>query len=209
MKKTKKVSAKKVESQNPKYVLDRTMHFGYLKQTFSIGTIFEVDFENKSASSEGVKFDDIRDVEICVRKGWLRPYSESEKEKIDAIAKSINVNVEKAFSKKIPAEMKVVKSDDDLMEREYKIENRFAKKPVDNSKPKSLDVLKETNTKTIRGIEVITQEDTQLARQLNAEIITSAKPLNSKVVTAKDSKSVEEKLVERKKLIEQNRKKTV
>ena len=197
---------KKNENTVERYILDRTMHFGFLKETFRVGNVFDVDFTGKSMSVEGVKYEDVRDATICVRKGWLKPYSQKEKERISGI--------EVSFPKAKPAKMLIVKSDSDLMEREIKIVDRF-KKP-EAKKKGDMTVVRENTGDSIRGITVVRQsDDSGLAQQLNAEVMfpaTSSLNRNVKVATkpvgksAVDEEVVKQKLAERKKQVESARK---
>ena len=203
---------KKNESTVEKYILDRTMHFGFLKETFRVGNVFDVDFTGKCMSVEGVKYEDVRDATICIRKGWLKPYSQKEKERISVISDSIDKSIETSFPKAKPAKMLVVKSDSDLMEREIKIVDRF-KKP-EAKKKGDMTVVREDTGDSIRGITVVRQsDDSGLAQQLNAEVMfpaTSSLNKNVKVATkpvAKvDEVAVKQKLAERKQQVELARK---
>jgi len=65
------------------YILTRTMHFGYLKETFGRGAVIQFNPENRRVVIDGRRFDDYRDVEILKRqamknpdKPWIIQYSD-------------------------------------------------------------------------------------------------------------------------------------
>ena len=66
-----------------KYVLTRQAHFGYTKQSYVGGTIITVNYDENNYTANGTVFNDLRDVNIAVRAGFLDAFSDSDKEKID------------------------------------------------------------------------------------------------------------------------------
>ena len=140
-----------------KFILTvKEMHLGFVKETFRAGAVIELDEVNKRLIVDGRKFEDTRDLDVLRRQAikdpahaWIVPYSE---EAMDAIR---NRPVRAAAPQKPrPGEgMKVVKSDEDLVEpidiRDTQIsrKNNEAKEAARN-KPKSdkLEVIRGDET---------------------------------------------------------------
>lgn len=205
--KVKKATENVVEQTTQKYILDRTMHFGSIKTTFKIGSVFEINRDDRMMRVDGVKFEDIRDAETCIRHGWMLPYNEKEQKKIDVMAKTLDKAIETRFARTKPAKMEIIKSDTDLMERVITIpENhreRQKREASEKVKQNSLKVIGETEGDSIRGLKVYRQsDDADIARQLNAEHLGT--PLNKtvKVANGKKNSEVEKQLMDRKIQIE-------
>lgn len=188
-----------------KFIMDRAMHFGCIKVSFKIGQVFEIDFNERMMRVDGATYTDIRDAEICIKKGWMKPYTEEAEKKIKVMEVKINKNFEDDFPKKNKQVMKIIHSDADLMEREIKIPETIRQKQQRESNDKSkLNVVREVQGEDIRGLTVLrNSDDADIAAQLNAEHLT---PLNTPVKVAKivkaDEAKVKQNLEARKKAIE-------
>jgi len=100
------------------YILTRSMHLGYLKETFGRGAVIQSDPENRKLTVEGRRFDDVRDVEILKRQAfknpdepWIVQYSD---EALAAIRGDLD-EPEPAVPARVPngEGMPVVQSDED------------------------------------------------------------------------------------------------
>ena len=202
--KTKKQNRK---SNVDKYILDRTMHFGFLKTSFRIGTVFEIDRTDKKMKSDGVEYADVRDAEICLRRGWLKPYSEDEQAKIRSMAESLEKTIDRDFPKMKKKKMEVVQSDEDTMQRVITIPETGRQRQQREAKAQGekMQVVREMRGEDIRGLQVLRQsDDNDIAKQLNAEYLA---PLNKNAKIARPVKEkedvVKKRLAERKKQLEQ------
>ena len=86
------------------YTLLQTMHLGYCKDTFPAGSKIEHHVDDDMLVINGRPFDDTRDLNILLRKGWVSDYDEEVSEVL--IAKS---EARKPKRKKMP----VVEADED------------------------------------------------------------------------------------------------
>lgn len=65
------------------YILTRSMHLGYIKETFGRGSVLSFNPQTRSLTIDGRRFDDYRDLEILKRQAqkspnapWVIPFSE-------------------------------------------------------------------------------------------------------------------------------------
>lgn len=120
-----------------KWVLNREVHLGFIKETFQPGTVLEVDTINQVLCANGREFKDIRDIEILQRLDFLEPYSVAQVKAIIKTAASSDSQRLRDLEKE-PRDkqryMEVVKSDADLMGKEIDI--RYTKTPKKEAKVK-------------------------------------------------------------------------
>lgn len=77
------------------YILNGSVHFGFLKQTFGSGTIFDVDTEVGKFVHAGKEYSDLRDIEIGIRAGFLKELTAKSQEQV----KNTNDRQDRAFNK--------------------------------------------------------------------------------------------------------------
>ena len=65
-----------------KFILTRTLHLGFVKDTFRAGAVIEHDEDRGVLIIDGRKFDDTRDLDILLRHDWIVPYDEEVLEKM-------------------------------------------------------------------------------------------------------------------------------
>lgn len=100
------------------YILTKSMHLGYLKETFGRGAVIKFDPRNRKLTIEGRQFDDVRDIEILKRQAvknpdrpWIVQYSD---EVLAAIRGELD-EPEEAVPRRAPngEGMPIVQSDED------------------------------------------------------------------------------------------------
>lgn len=103
---------------NQKWLLNRGMHLGFVKETFAAGTVIE-KIDNKLVI-DGKPYETTKDLDILIRHNWAEPYSDARKEQLTA-----QLAVKKVIPKIRPEEeeivkktrnMEVIESDQDLNE---------------------------------------------------------------------------------------------
>ncbi len=107
------------EVTTEKWILNKSMHLGYIKDSFAKGVVIEHFIEEKSLLIDGRRFNEIRDLTILKRQTgknpndpWVLPFSEEAIEV--AQATSVPVVKPKPIQNKTE-KMNVVKCDDDVM----------------------------------------------------------------------------------------------
>jgi len=94
-----------------KFILTRTLHLGFVKDTFRAGAVIEHHDDRDMLVIDGRRFNDTRDLDILQRHGWIVPYDEEVLEEFRSAAPA-----PVAKPKPKPGEgMQVVQSDEDLM----------------------------------------------------------------------------------------------
>lgn len=66
-----------------KYVFDKSIYLGLLKKSFNAGDVIEMD-EN-CVIINGEQINDLRDVKICVKKGYIIPFEDSRFDKVEEL----------------------------------------------------------------------------------------------------------------------------
>ena len=115
-----KMSEEKVV-KTEKWVLNKSMHLGYVRDSFSKGVIIEHFIEEKYLMIDGRRFEEIRDLVILKNQvvknpndPWVLPFSEEAIEE----AKSTSIPVVKPKpAQKVQDKMEVIKCDVDLMDQ--------------------------------------------------------------------------------------------
>ena len=100
------------------YILTRSMHLGYLKETFGRGALIQFNPETRKVIIDGRRFDDYRDVEILKRQAIKNPHDPfiiqySEEALQDMLGESMEP--EPAVPQRVPNNegMPIVQSDED------------------------------------------------------------------------------------------------
>lgn len=142
-----------------KFVLVRKeLHLGYVKETFRAGAVLEHDEEKHILIVDGRKFNDTRDLEVLKRQAdnnpdnpWILPWSE------DAVQMARD-SIPKVVSKIKPRPgegMKVIKSDEDLMDDPIDIKNTQVSKNKAAEKIAARTKVKTDGMEVIRGDESV------------------------------------------------------
>lgn len=142
-----------------KFVLVRKeLHLGYVKETFRAGAVIEHDEEKHVLVVDGRKFTDCRDLEVLKRQAennpdnpWIVPWSEKAVKEAKA---SFPIPEQKRKPK--PGEnMKVVRSDEDLMDTDIDIRDTQVSKKNAAAKQAARDKVKTHGMEIIRGDETV------------------------------------------------------
>lgn len=67
-----------------KYVFSKSIYLGFLKKNFNAGDVIELNETNFTCNEE--KINDLRDIKICIRKGYVVPFEGS---KFDSLQEDI------------------------------------------------------------------------------------------------------------------------
>ena len=153
-----------------KYVMTRTMHLGYIKQTLRAGTIIEHDEAKGTLKIEGQTYENTNDLTILKNHDWAEPYSakKAKEYKEQAVqeekAKEENIPEEK---KEKPKKMSVVNSDID--EHDTIDISHTKKANRDAAKQAEQEALK---PKEVQGMEIIKGDETleERVRRLQTSI---------------------------------------
>jgi len=149
-----------------KFILTvKELHFGFVKETFRVGTVIEHDEVNKRLIIDGRKFDDVRDLDILKRqaiknpdKSWIIPFSD---ENLQQVLATRPVRAE-APKKPRPGEnMKIVKSDSDLTEP-IDIRDTQISKRNNEAKEAARQRVKSDKLEVIRGDESVEERIARL-----------------------------------------------
>ena len=118
-----------------KWILTQPMHLGFIRDGFRAGAVIEHHEQDDKLVIDGRTFDTAKDLEILKKHNWVVPFTEDALEDIQggvavAVAEDDEVNIKGTG-------MKIVKSDEDLMEREIDISHTKPepKEPVDKNAP--------------------------------------------------------------------------
>ena len=156
------------KDKTEKYILNAQVHFGSLKTSVRKGTIIVVDRKNKTVEINGVPHDNISDIDLGIKAGYVIPYVEGETE-VDSTIK-VSKKVQELQDKK----MEVHKSDMDVMPKEIDISD--TKKEVRDAKRKqereklTVSYEKQDDTES-RGLKVVANEATGLKADTPKEIM--------------------------------------
>jgi len=71
-----------VDDRPAEWILSSGMHFGLVNKGFAVGTRFTVDWANRQmrCESDGIIYENIKDLEIAIRLGSAEPYGEEDGE---------------------------------------------------------------------------------------------------------------------------------
>lgn len=110
------------------YILTSQVHFGSLKTSVAKGTKIVVDRKSKAVEINGVKRDNIADIDLGIKAGYLVPFVEG-KTVVDT-----KVRISPKAQEKRNKKMEVQQSDEDVMPRDIDISD--TKKEVRDAKRK-------------------------------------------------------------------------
>ena len=169
-----------------KYVLTRQAHFGYTKQSYVGGTIITVNYDENNYTANGVVFNDLRDVNIAVRAGFLDAFSDSVKEKIDkkiTKQKKIHEKLIEGKKEKLP-KMEVIKSDEDLIEP---IPIKSKEEVKEDNKNQKMEIISENSDDTARGMTVVRSQTNELEESSQGTVVAVIGSESSSVSTSAKS----------------------
>lgn len=142
-----------------KFVLVRKeLHLGFIKETFRAGAVLEHDEEKHILVVDGRKFSDVRDLEVLKRQAaknpddsWIVPWSE------DAVKEAKESYPAPEPKRKLkPGEgMKVVRSDEDLMDTDIDIRDTQVSKKNAAAKVAAKEKVRTHGMEIIRGDETV------------------------------------------------------
>lgn len=153
-----------------KYVLTRQAHFGYTKQSYVGGTVIEVNFDANRYTANGATFEDLRDINIALRAGFLDAFSKETKKKVDDEVKKHEEfhNKITESKKEKPQKMEVIKSDEDLIEP-IPIESK--KNEELKEEKKEMEIIKENSDDTARGMTVLRSQPQELEESSQGTVV--------------------------------------
>jgi len=145
---------------NEKFILTRReLHFGHAKETFRAGAVIEVDEVHGKLIVDGRHFPDIRDVDILKRQAeqdpdnaWIVPYS---KAALEEIRNSQPASASKPKKPRPGEGMKIVQSDEDLMDTDIDISDTQVSKIKAAEKLADKAKVKKNGMEVIRGDETV------------------------------------------------------
>ena len=121
-----------------KYLLCKSMHLGFIKESFTAGTTIER--KGGKLHIGGTVYDCTKDLDILLRHELAKPYSPKLEEEIKGSSVKVLAG-EKTAKEPTATGMKVVKSDEDLMDKGIDI--KYTKKAkVEKVKTDKLPVIK-------------------------------------------------------------------
>lgn len=146
------------------YILKSQVHFGSLRTSVPKGTKIVLDRENKTVEINGAVHDNVNDIEIGIRAGYVIPFVEGET-KVDTTVRISPKAKEK--NKKL----EVRQSDMDVMPKEIDISD--TKKEVRDAKRKNgkMAVSYEEDKKDSRGLKVVKNEATGMKADTQDDIL--------------------------------------
>ena len=149
------------------YILKNQIHFGALKFSVSKGLKLFVDRENKKVIINGREYDNVSEVDLCIRSGFIIPFIEGETN-VESVAKISQKAAEKRLIK-----MEVEKSDLDNMSRDIDISDTKKEVREANRKNAKLEVIRENEAEESRGLKVITnnKKETVLSADSNEKVM--------------------------------------
>lgn len=135
------------------YVLKSVVHFGSLKVSVAKGTKIFVNRDKNEVDINGVVHNNVNEVDMCVRAGFIIPFVEGETE-IDNSVK-ISPKAEEKNKKKYTVE----KSDIDKMGEEINIADTKKEVRDEQRKAKKMEVIRERESEEeSHGLKVITND---------------------------------------------------
>ena len=136
-----------MSKKNEKYVLKSQVHFGSLKTSVPKGTVVEIDRDRKVVVFNGVEHENVNEVDMMIRAGYIIPYVEG----MDASSAG-----QKAKEPVQEAKLDVRKSDIYSLSQEIDISGTKKEVREQQRKAAKLEVIKEEKSEeTSRGIPVV------------------------------------------------------
>ena len=146
------------------YILNSQVHFGSLKTSVPKGTKVVLDREARTVEINGAVHDNISDIEIGIRAGYVIPFVEG-KTKVDA---TVRISPK---AKERQQKMEVHQSDLDVMPREIDISS--TKKEVRDAKRRERMTVsyEKSGDSEERGMKVVAPESTVVKADTQEEIL--------------------------------------
>ena len=147
------------------YILKSQVHFGSLKTSVPKGTKIVLDRSAKTVEINGVEHDNVNDIELGIKAGYVIPFVDGET-KVDTTVKISPKALEKQ------QKMEVHKSDLDVMPKEIDISD--TKKSVREAKRKSEKMTVSYEKKEeaeARGLKVVKNDATGVKADTQEEIL--------------------------------------
>jgi len=140
------------KEKQEKWVMNRSMHLGYIRESFSAGTVIIHYLDKDEMKIDGRMYDCTKDLIILKSNDWVAKYSK------DAVEVATNEEIEKNATiqkspesedalKKQQNHMEVIRSDEDLMTRIIDISHT---KKIKEEKSDSLEVVRGDETAEVR-----------------------------------------------------------
>ena len=148
------------------YILKSQVHFGSLKTSVPKGTKIVLDRSNRTVEINGAMHDNVSDIELGIRAGYVIPFVDGET-KVDTTVK-ISPKAQERQKK-----LEVHQSDLDVMPKEIDISD--TKNEVREAKRKSasrMTVSYEKDEPETRGMKVVKNEATGLEANTQEEILS-------------------------------------
>ena len=158
-----------------KLILTKTLHLGFVKDTFAAGSVIEHDEERDVLTINGRRFDDTRDLDILRRHNWIIPYDE------DVLAEFLEATPEPVVQKKPrPGDgMEVVRSDEDQMPEPIDIRDTQVSKRNQEAKEEAREAAR--NRDKDRKMEVIKGDETVEERLASLKDKTDINSISERV----------------------------
>jgi len=158
-----------------KFILTKTLHLGFVKDTFRAGAVIEHDEDKGRLVIDGRRFDDTRDLDILQRHGWIVPYDE------EVLAEFRQAKSEPVVHEKPkPIEgMKVVQSDEDLMPDPIDIRDTQVSKRNQEAKEAARNKAKQRSEN--RQMEIIKGDETVEERLASLKDKTDINSISERV----------------------------
>lgn len=166
------------------YILTSQVHFGSLKTSVAKGTKVVIDRKSKVVEINGVKRDNIADIELGIKAGYIIPFVEGK------TVVETTVKISPKAKEKHDKKMEIQKSDEDMMLHDIDISD--TKKEVRDAKRKEKMKIsyEKSEDSEERGLKVVANEqpntiyhadtDKEILKVINGDddynVITSIKP---------------------------------
>jgi hypothetical protein len=171
-----------------KFISNRQCHFGFIKQSFTKGTIFE-KFDDYFVVN-GAKYTNLQDFDIAKKANIITPFNDPESKKIQKEVKKAQEKEKKEREKreKERPKMEIIKSDVD--EHEPIPIPHVKHDETDDEKKKNInmEVVREDDVEEIRGMKVIRHATVnEITEESQGEVVASIGKSN---VDKKEEKKV-------------------
>jgi hypothetical protein len=160
------------------YILTRSMHLGYLKETFGRGAVINFNPETRRLTIDGRSFEDYRDLEILKRQAakkphdpWIIQYSEEALQDIRGGAEEAAPAVPKRAANS--EGMEIVQSDEDLHET-IDISNTKVSRNNQEKRDAQRQKVKDEGMEIIQGDETAEERIARLKEAKDTDIAARA-----------------------------------
>jgi hypothetical protein len=164
------------------YILQKNVHFGTLKFSVNKGAKIIIDKDNNTTTINGRDYENVSEIDLCIRKGFIIPASE-----IEASISASDFEGSKSSSQEIN-KLSIEKSDVDNMNKDInisKVKNEIKQEKI---KPK-MEVIRESESEDdSRGLAVITSDKSPLIEVDNRGIMEIINADDGQIVAKISSK---------------------